>query len=81
MIWLLDQCPIEKELCRFAKELTEHHEKSTYTELVNPLNEKGFSDREKLGATLVIAYFNFVNEIVLGLRVSLEENLGGYKYD
>lgn len=71
----------EKALCRFAKELTEHPEKSADAGLVNPLKESGFSDREILDATLVIAYFNFVNRIVLGLGVSLEENPGGYKYD
>lgn len=71
----------EKALCRFAKELTEHPEKSHDAGLVNPLKEIGFSDREVLDATLVIAYFNFVNRIVLGLGVSLEENPGGYKYD
>lgn len=71
----------EKSLCRFAKGLTEHPEKSHDAGLVNPLKEMGFSDREILDATLVIAYFNFVNRIVLGLGVSLEENPGGYKYD
>lgn len=71
----------EKALCRFAKELTESPEKSEDAGLVKPLREEGFSDREILDATLVIAYFNFVNRIVLGLGVSLEENPGGYKYD
>lgn len=71
----------EKALCRFAKELTENPEKSQEAGLVNPLKEAGFDDREILDATLVIAYFNFVNRIVLGLGVNLEENPGGYKYD
>ncbi|SNS94068.1 uncharacterized peroxidase-related enzyme [Ekhidna lutea] len=71
----------EKALCRFAKALTETPEKSNDAGLVNPLKNAGFNDREILDATLVIAYFNFVNRIVLGLGVSLEENPGGYKYE
>ncbi|MEP1097738.1 MAG: peroxidase-related enzyme [Cyclobacteriaceae bacterium] len=71
----------EKALCRFAKALTESPEKSEDAGLVRPLQKGGFSDREILDATLVIAYFNFVNRIVLSLGVSLEENPGGYKYD
>jgi alkylhydroperoxidase family enzyme len=47
---------------------------------VRPLKTKGFSDREILDATLVIAYFNFVNRIVLSLGVHLEEDTEGYKY-
>ena len=71
----------EKALCRFAKVLTMHPEKSNDAGLINPLKDEGFTDREILDATLVIAYFNFVNRIVLGLGVSLEENPGGYKYE
>lgn len=71
----------EKALCRFAKQLTETPEKSADAMLIKPLKEMKFSDREVLDATLVIAYFNFVNRIVLGLGVSLEDNPGGYKYD
>ncbi len=71
----------EKSLCRYAKKLTENPEKSKEAGLVNPLKEVGLDDREILDATLVISYFNFVNRIVLGLGVDLEENPGGYKYD
>ena len=71
----------EKALCRFAKVLTESPERSEDAGLVNPLKTLGFTDREILDATLVIAYFNFVNRIVLALGVTLEENPGGYKYD
>lgn len=71
----------EKTLCRFAKGLTENPEKSEDAGLVKPLKEVGFEDREILDATLVIAYFNFVNRIVLGLGVHLEKNPGGYKYE
>ncbi len=71
----------EKALCRYAKELTEHPERSEQAGLVKPLKEVGFGDREILDATLVVAYFNFVNRIVMSLGVELEENPGGYKYD
>ncbi|WP_425393045.1 peroxidase-related enzyme [Ekhidna sp.] len=71
----------EKALCRFAKELTEHPEKSHDGRLISQLKNVGLNDREILDATLVISYFNFVNRIVLGLGVNLEENPGGYKYD
>lgn len=71
----------EKALCHFAKALTATPEKSQNAGLVKPLKEIGLSDREILDATLVVAYFNFVNRIVLGLGVDLEENPGGYKYE
>lgn len=68
----------EKTLCDFAKRLS-----LTPSEdfgLVEKLKTLDFSDAAILDATLVIAYFNFVNRIVLGLGVNLEENAGGYKY-
>jgi uncharacterized peroxidase-related enzyme len=71
----------EKALCRYAKFLTEDPGLAEDGGLVKPLKEEGFSDREILDATLVIAYFNFVNRMVMGLGVSLETNPGGYKYD
>ena len=71
----------EKALCRYAKELTETPEKSEDAGLIKALKKEELSDREILDATLVISYFNFVNRIVLGLGVNLEENAGGYNYD
>lgn len=41
---------------------------------VRSLREAGFSDREILDATLIAAYFNFVNRIVIGLGVDMEPN-------
>ncbi len=41
-------------------------------ELVH-LRDLGFGDRALLDATLVCSYFNFVNRLVLGLGVELEE--------
>jgi uncharacterized peroxidase-related enzyme len=50
--------------------------------LVANLKKAGADDRSVLDATLVIGYFNFVNRIILGLGVELEEDGGkGYKYN
>ena len=70
----------DKMLCDYAWELTKNPGAQTEATFVNPLQELGLADRAILDATLVIAYFNFVNRIVLGLGVNLEEDSGGYKY-
>ncbi|MBI3134742.1 MAG: peroxidase-related enzyme [Bacteroidetes bacterium] len=67
-------------LCELAAQLTKYPEKSTES-LIESLKELEIDDRAVLDATLVIAYFNFVNRIVLGLGVELEQDDGpGYKY-
>ena len=70
----------EKELalCEYAKRLTLFPAEDFG--LVEKLKLVGCSDQAILDATLVVAYFNFVNRIVLSLGVTLEENAGGYKY-
>lgn len=68
-------------LCRFAQQLTlqpggfeEDHE-------TNRLRDAGLSDSAILDATLVVAYFNFVNRIVLALGVVPDEKeIKGYNY-
>ncbi|MGB0881307.1 MAG: peroxidase-related enzyme [Vicingaceae bacterium] len=70
----------DKILCDYAFNLTITPGLKTQKNYITPLKEVGFSDREILDATLVIAYFNFVNRIVLGLGVNLEEDTSGYKY-
>ncbi|NCT10421.1 MAG: peroxidase-related enzyme [Flavobacteriia bacterium] len=73
----------EKELllCQFAENLTLKPYDFKEPEYVNKLKEIGLSDAAILDATLVVAYFNFVNRMVLGLGVILENNGGtGYKY-
>ena len=45
------------------------------------LKQEGLDDRAVLDAALVISYFNFVNRMVLGLGVHLEEDAGGYEYE
>lgn len=76
----LDLAPIDRLLCDYARSLTLNPGSDTEKAFIAPLREAGLDDRGILDATLVIAYFNFVNRIVLGLGVKLEENSGGYKY-
>lgn len=70
----------EMALCDYAAALTISPDKSREKLYASNLGESGFSDREILDATLVIAYFNFVNRIVMSLGVELENNPGGYNY-
>ena len=73
----------EKEflLCKFAKNLTLKPLKFKEPEEINKLKNIGLTDEAILDATLVVAYFNFVNRIVLGLRVNIESNgATGYNY-
>ncbi len=72
---------IDRHLCRLAASLTRMPHLVDDTQHINPLKLAGLTDRAILDATLVIAYFNFVNRIVLGLGVNLESDKGeGYKY-
>ncbi len=67
-------------LCRFAKELTLAPWESNEDKIIQ-LRQAGFDDRSILDATQVIAYFNFVNRMVLALGVELtEEEASGYNY-
>lgn len=67
-------------LCDYACELTKNPGNETELSYIKPLKVAGLNDRAILDATLVIAYFNFVNRIVLSLGVRIEENAGGYNY-
>lgn len=67
-------------LCELAWQLTRTPSLSTEI-IINSLKKLGIDDRTILDATLVIAYFNFVNRMVLGLGVELENDNGaGYNY-
>ncbi|GAC1596186.1 MAG: peroxidase-related enzyme [Chitinophagaceae bacterium] len=68
-------------LCRFAIELTLHPEYFEDNNRTVGLHQAGFNDRAILDATLVIAYFNFVNRMVMALGVEAEDKAGeGYNY-
>lgn len=71
----------ENALCVFARDLTHDPAQAEETNVVAPLRAAGLTDSAILDATLVVAYFNFVNRIVLALGVGLEEDQGdGYNY-
>ncbi len=73
---------LQHALCEYARALTTSPSSESaggaWTEKLRGL---GADDRMILDATLVISYFNFVNRMVLGLGVELEENAGGYRYE
>lgn len=73
----------EKEiaLCSYAKKLTLNPSEFQNPENIENLKNIGLSDEAILDATLVVAYFNFVNRMVLALGVELEKDNGtGYNY-
>jgi uncharacterized peroxidase-related enzyme len=72
--------PADGALCRLAWNLTAEPASDRLPD-INAVKEHGLSDRAVLDAALIIAYFNFVNRIVLGLGVELEADEGqGYRY-
>ena len=71
----------ELSLCEFARLLTLSPEKFNDASSIEIVKKSAFSDSAILDATLVVAYFNFVNRIVLALGVeSTEEERQGYKF-
>lgn len=77
----LELSKTDRLLCDLAKNLTLQPGQASELQIAG-LKETGLSDRAILDATLVIAYFNFVNRIVLGLGVALEQHQGeGFRYD
>lgn len=72
--------PADELFCELAWQLT--RVPGITTEIIlNKLKNLGVDDRSILDATLVIAYFNFVNRIVLGLGVESElKETKGYNY-
>jgi uncharacterized peroxidase-related enzyme len=77
----LDLSEVDMQLCHYAKKLTKNPNHQN-EESIQKLKDLGLKDRAILDATLVISYFNFVNRIVLGLGLNVnEEELEGYNYD
>ena len=76
-----DLTELEEALCKYAFDHTKSPAVDKKDQLER-LKELGLDDRAILDATMIIAYFNFVNRIVLGLDVATEESgVGGYKFD
>ena len=68
-------------LCEYAEQLTQNPS-SINRGHCDKMRDTGLSDRQILDAAQVIAYFNFVNRLVLGLGVHLEsDGGGGYEYE
>ncbi|MBF8965499.1 peroxidase-related enzyme [Pontibacter sp. FD36] len=71
----------DQVLCDLAYHLTAAPSGEQVEQAIDRLKQLGHDDRAILDAHLVIAYFNFVNRLVLGLGVALESDQGeGYKY-
>jgi uncharacterized peroxidase-related enzyme len=70
----------DRLLCNLAEYLTVN-EGPDYSQYILQLKESGLNDRAILDAVQIIAYFNFVNRLVLGLGVEFdEEEKKGYNY-
>ena len=71
----------EINLCRFAERLTRFPEQYKDDSSLDSLRKGSLSDGSILDATLVTAYFNFVNRIVMALGVQTVGNERlGYKF-
>ena len=70
----------DRLLCDLAEKLTLNIDQD-YSLDIKKLQEIGLEDRAILDAVQIIAYFNFVNRMVLGLGVEFtEEEVKGYRY-
>ena len=73
--------PRLSNIVRHAQKLTSAPEAMTESDL-GELRAVGLSDRDILDLTLITAYFNFVNRLVLGLGVEFtDEEAAGYLND
>jgi uncharacterized peroxidase-related enzyme len=76
----LDLNETDRVLCDLAEKLTGNATPG-YSDEIEKLKSTGLNDRAVLDAVQIIAYFNFVNRMVLGLGVEFtEEEVKGYKY-
>ncbi len=66
-------------ICEYAHKLTTKPGQQSEDDLIN-LKQHGLSDKDILDMTLIVAYFNFVNRIALGLGVAFNaQELTSYK--
>lgn len=71
--------PLDRAMVEYATKLTNRPQDVTESD-VKGLREAGLADKDVLLVNLIVAYFNFVNRIALGLGVaSSEEEIAGYK--
>lgn len=72
---------INTNFCLYAQVLTKNPESKNSDLVLKKLKYNGVTDRAILDATLIIAYFNFVNRLILGLGVEFStDETKGYKY-
>ena len=76
----LNLAPMDRALCGYARQLTKDSASAKVQEKLEQIKDLGGSDRLILDATLVVSYFNYVNRIVNGLQIQLEDDPGGFKY-
>jgi uncharacterized peroxidase-related enzyme len=73
--------PRLSNIVRHAEKLTDAPGAMTESDL-GELRAVGLSDKDILDLTLIVAYFNFVNRIALGLGVTYSaEEISGYRDD
>ena len=71
--------PAERALVEYAVKVTSTPHEVTEADVI-ALREAGLADDDILLANLIVAYFNFVNRIALGLGVAYSETeVEGYK--
>lgn len=71
--------PSDLALCAHAVKLTRTPTDVTSGD-IGTLRSAGFDDADILLVTLIVAYFNFINRIVLGLGVAFDaDEVGGYR--
>jgi uncharacterized peroxidase-related enzyme len=77
---LPDLSAVDRALCKLARNLSLLPGDVSETS-IKQLQQAGLDDRAILDAVQVIAYFNFVNRMVLALGVAFnEEEVKGYNY-
>lgn len=75
-----DLAPRARAMLRYAIKLTREPAAMSASD-VESLREAGLSDTDILDIAQVVAYFNFVNRMAVGLGVQFSENeLKGYEY-
>ena len=67
-------------LCQLAELSTFSPSSKKIQGIIRKLKKEEFSDRAILDATMVIAYFNFVNRIALNLEVEMEKDQNVHMY-
>ena len=71
--------PRMKAICDYAHKLTTRPGQQSKEDIAL-LKKHNLSDKDLLDMTLIVAYFNFVNRIALGLGVAFNaDELSGYK--